>query len=34
MSTKDYTAGWSENKWDTYLEEFEKLKEDLFDGKN
>ena len=27
MSTKDYTAGWNENKWDTYLEEFEKLKE-------
>ena len=30
MSTKDYTAGWNENKWDTYLESFEKLKEDLF----
>ncbi len=27
MSTKDYTTSWSENKWDTYLEEFEKLKE-------
>jgi len=27
LSTKDYTAGWNENKWDTYLEEFEKLKE-------
>ncbi len=27
MSTKDYTADWNENKWDTYLEEFEKLKE-------
>ena len=26
-STKDYTASWSENKWDQYLEEFEKLKE-------
>lgn len=24
-STKDYTADWNENKWDTYLEEFEKL---------
>ena len=30
MSTKDYTAGWNENKWDTYLESFEQLKEDLF----
>lgn len=29
-STKDYTAGWTENKWETYLESFEKLKEDLF----
>jgi hypothetical protein len=29
MSTKDYTAGWNDNKWDTYLEEFEKLKEDF-----
>ena len=29
MSTKDYTAGWNENKWDTYLESFEQLKEDL-----
>ena len=26
-SAKDYTADWNENKWDTYLEEFEKLKE-------
>ena len=30
MSTKDYTAGWSENKWDSYLEGFEQLKKDLF----
>jgi hypothetical protein len=30
MSTKDYTAGWNENKWETYLEEFEKLKNDYF----
>jgi hypothetical protein len=22
MSTKNYTAGWNENKWDQYLEEF------------
>ena len=29
MSTKDYTASWNENKWDTYLEEFEKLKENF-----
>lgn len=28
MSTKDYTAGWSENKWDEYLDSFEKLKEE------
>lgn len=34
MSTKDYTAGWNENKWETYLESFEQLKEELFDGKN
>ena len=34
MSTKDYTAGWNENKWETYLESFEKLKEELFDGKD
>ena len=32
MSTKDYTAGWNENKWETYLESFEQLKEDLFNG--
>ena len=30
MSTKDYTAGWTENKWETYLESFEQLEEDLF----
>lgn len=30
MSTKDYTAGWNETKWDTYLEEFEKLMKDLY----
>ena len=30
MSTKDYTAGWNENKWETYLESFEQLKEELF----
>jgi hypothetical protein len=30
ISTKDYTAGWNENKWDTYLEEFEKLMKDLY----
>ena len=30
MSTKDYTAGWSENKWDEYLDSFEKLKEEYF----
>jgi hypothetical protein len=34
MSTKDYTAGWNENKWDQYLEAFEELKEVLFDGKD
>ncbi len=33
MSTKAYTAGWNENKWDTYLESFEKLKDELFGGK-
>ncbi len=27
MSAEEYTAKWNENKWDTYLEEFEKLKE-------
>lgn len=32
MSIKEYTAGWSENKWDDYLINFEKLKEDLFGG--
>jgi T4 RnlA family RNA ligase len=30
MSTKDYTAGWNENKWDTYLEAFEELKNTYF----
>ena len=25
LSTKDYTAGWNENKWETYLESFEQL---------
>jgi hypothetical protein len=30
MSTKDYTAGWNENKWDTYLESFEELMKDLY----
>lgn len=30
MSTKDYTSGWNENKWETYLESFEKLKEEYF----
>ena len=30
MSTKDYTAGWNENKWEIYLESFEKLKEEYF----
>jgi len=34
MSTKTYTAGWNENKWDQYLDEFEKLKEELFNGKD
>ena len=29
-STKDYTAGWNENKWDEYLESFEKLMKDLY----
>jgi hypothetical protein len=32
MSTKDYTAGWNENKWDTYLEAFEELKNTYFGG--
>ena len=32
MSTKDYIAGWTESKWDTYLENFEQLKEELFNG--
>ena len=31
-STKDYTADWSVNKWDEYLESFEAFKEDLFGG--
>lgn len=30
MSTKDYTAGWNENKWDTYLDSFEQFMEELF----
>ena len=30
MSTTDYTAGWNENKWETYLEDFEKLLKDLY----
>ena len=30
MSTKDYTAGWNESKWDTYLEAFEELKQQYF----
>jgi hypothetical protein len=29
-STKDYTANWSETKWDEYLESFEKLKQEYF----
>jgi hypothetical protein len=29
-STKDYTANWNVNKWEEYLESFEKLKEELF----
>ena len=29
-STKDYTASWSANKWDEYLESFEQLREELF----
>jgi T4 RnlA family RNA ligase len=29
-STKDYTADWNENKWETYLESFEQLKEEYF----
>ena len=32
MSTKNYTASWNENKWETYLESFEQLKEELFNG--
>ena len=31
-STKDYTADWSVNKWDEYLESFEAFKEELFGG--
>jgi hypothetical protein len=30
MTMEEYTAGWHENKWDEYLETFEKLKEELF----
>jgi hypothetical protein len=30
MTTAYYTSTWNENKWDTYLEEFEKLKHELF----
>ena len=30
MSAKDYTADWSENKWETYLEGFEQLMKDLY----
>lgn len=32
LSTKDYTSGWNEHKWETYLESFEQLKTDLFGG--
>lgn len=32
VSTKDYTYAWSENKWDTYLEAFEELKNTYFGG--
>ena len=30
-STRDYTANWTVNKWEEYLENFEKLKEEYFD---
>lgn len=30
VSTKDYTSKWSENKWEACLDNFEKLKEELF----
>lgn len=30
ISTKDYTTGWNENKWDAYLESFEELLKDLY----
>lgn len=30
-STKDYTASWTVNKWEEYLENFEKLREEYFD---
>ena len=30
MTPEDYTANWNENKWDDYLEAFEKLKMELF----
>jgi T4 RnlA family RNA ligase len=32
MTMEEYTAGWHENKWDEYLETFEQLKEDIFNG--
>jgi hypothetical protein len=35
LSTKDYTAGWSDNKWDEYLTSFENIVQEVFDdGKN
>lgn len=30
MSTKDYTAGWNENKWEGCLESFEELLKELY----
>lgn len=30
VSMEAYTSGWHENKWDTYLEEFEKLMKDTY----
>ena len=34
MTMEEYTTGWHENKWDEYLETFEKIKEEFFDGED
>jgi hypothetical protein len=32
MSTKDYAAGWNENKWEGCLDSFEELKNTYLGG--